>query len=461
MHIYSVATRFTPSLLRCFATAFLVVICNPLVLFADNCPKGSRAVTVSSLDSGEQVNGPICVRVPANLLRYASALSFQTTLTIVDLTTPFAANQGGPPPTDLSGIIKNFNDTVPSALHSMQADDEALVSMNGSLNAIRVLVGDSDTLFQSDGASGILAAKNDSKFKNSLDKGAEAVKMGFTVLDNAVKHLQDLQIGAQAINLTSPPQTEPDKTRLANLLDALKAEIAALTPYTSGGDKTATFIKQAQAFVIWKDRIDGFTTPNDFEVSRWVPCSLFGNQTKAIAITLKRIDLLPTIDNSPGTSADLTAATVTVNCPSPFSISGGMAVSFIRTQSFGLIPTSTAGSYTFGVINSTSVSPMPIAMVHSRLYESPNHLVGFHVGFGIAVHTQDDTAGGTGAEYLLGAGVLLFRTIYLTPGLQYGRTAALSTGYKVGDAVPSGVTAAPTVNKYTPGFGLAITFTKP
>ena len=138
-----------------------------------------------------------------------------------------------------------------------------------------------------------------------------------------------------------------------------------------------------------------------------------------------------------------------------------MAVSFIRTQSFGLIPTSTAGSYTFGVINSTSVSPMPIAMVHSRLYESPNHLVGFHVGFGIAVHTQDDTAGGTGAEYLLGAGVLLFRTIYLTPGLQYGRTAALSTGYKVGDAVPSGVTAAPTVNKYTPGFGLAITFTKP
>jgi len=459
---YNVRIKFSAFLRRRFATAtVLVVVCSPLVLFADTCPDRSRTVTVSSLDSGVQVNGPICVHVQANVLRYASALSFQTSLAIPDLTKPFSGGGGGRVPNDLSGIIADFESNLQSARNSVQKNDAALVSMNGSLSAIRMLVGNSDTIFQSGGARGLLAEKNNGDFQKSLAEGAKTVTARFEVLDKAIEHLQLLQIKAQAISLSGLPQTDTDKTRLANLLDALKTEIAALTPYTAGGDKTATFIKQAQAFLIWKNRIDGLTSPDSFVVERWVPCNLFGNQTKAIAVSLKRIDLLPTIDNNAGTSADLTTATVTVNCPSPFSISGGMALSFIETQSFGLIPTATANSYTFGITHSTSVNPMPLAMVHARLYELPSHSVGFHVGFGVAVHAQDDAAGGTGAEYLLGAGVLLFRTIFLTPGLHYGRTTALSPGYKVGDAVPSAVTTAPTVNRYTPGFGLAITFTKP
>lgn len=55
----------------------------------------------------------------------------------------------------------------------------------------------------------------------------------------------------------------------------------------------------------------------------------------------------------------------------------------------------------------------------------------------------------------------LFRTMFVTVGAHIGQVGALAGGYKVGDAVPSSVTAAPVTGSYKVGFGLAFSFTKP
>lgn len=47
------------------------------------------------------------------------------------------------------------------------------------------------------------------------------------------------------------------------------------------------------------------------------------------------------------------------------------------------------------------------------------------------------------------------------PSLDVGKQSQLIGGFKVGDLVPSDVTSPPVASSYKPGFGFAITFTKP
>jgi hypothetical protein len=233
-----------------------------------------------------------------------------------------------------------------------------------------------------------------------------------------------------------------------------------LSPYASNGDKANNFAKAGQAFVLWQNRLDSIKTDADFVLVRPVPCKTFGIETKSIAVSIRRIDLLPTVDNGTPTNADIANASVVVNCPSPFAVSGGLALSFVDTRAYGLVPAA-GGTSVYGIIGSTSLSPMPIAMIHSRLFTIRKLHLPVQTGFGVAVHTQDDSAGGTGAEYLFGAGVTLLRAIYITPGAQFGRIESLTTGNHLGDTAPSDAKGAPILTHYTTGFGLAITFTKP
>ena len=236
--------------------------------------------------------------------------------------------------------------------------------------------------------------------------------------------------------------------------------ITTASAYLPAGANSVAYRKQRQIFLFWYDRITKLKSA-DFSVQRNVACHTIGNETKTIGVALNRTDLSPMLTGAIPTTVAATSPLVTVNCPSAFSVSGGLAISFVPTNNFGLIPAATAGTSTFGVTKTTNQSVMPIAMVHARLYSYRSFAV--QAGFGVAAHTQDDTAGGTGAEYLLGLGVSLFRTIYITPGWQSGRTATLSPGYSLGEGriFLSGVTAPPLVNGYSSGFGLAVTFTKP
>ena len=65
------------------------------------------------------------------------------------------------------------------------------------------------------------------------------------------------------------------------------------------------------------------------------------------------------------------------------------------------------------------------------------------------------------AEFLIGPSFSLFRTMFLTPGLQIGTKTVIGGGFNIGDTVSSNITTVPLEKSYTTGFGFAITFTKP
>jgi len=227
------------------------------------------------------------------------------------------------------------------------------------------------------------------------------------------------------------------------------------------GANTIAFQKQKRILNWWVNYTAGLTEPSAFVAARYVPCTLFGNQNKNVAATLSRIDLLPTFDGLPAATADLPNPTITVTCSSPISVSAGVEFSFLKNSTFDVIPSGPAGTNQFGITSTANISPIPLGMVHGRLWESTDHKIGLYAGFGVGAHTQDAGAGGSAAEFLAGIGVGLLHTMFITPGWHLGKVAALNGGYKTGDTVPTGVTAAPVKSNYASGFGLALTFTKP
>ena len=119
--------------------------------------------------------------------------------------------------------------------------------------------------------------------------------------------------------LASPPPSDAVKARLTATETALEGLLTAVAPSMANGDKTLAFQKQWHILSWWIDYTASLTDAS-FVVKRYVPCSLPGNQTKSVAVTLSRLDLLPMLDGTAPTSADLGNASITVSCSSPFVV---------------------------------------------------------------------------------------------------------------------------------------------
>ena len=115
----------------------------------------------------------------------------------------------------------------------------------------------------------------------------------------------------------------------------------------------------------------------------------------------------------------------------------------------------------FGITSDSNVNPYPIAMAHARLRDWDSNRYALHFSFGIGASVRGQDSGGSSPEFLTGLSLSFLRTIYLTGGLDVGKQSQLIGGFKVGDMVPSDVTSPPVSSSYKPGFGFAITFTKP
>jgi hypothetical protein len=166
------------------------------------------------------------------------------------------------------------------------------------------------------------------------------------------------------------------------------------------------------------------------------------------------VDLLPGIS-----SASEQVLSVTIECTSPFAVSAGVVFSTVRQQEFAIRP-GPNGENQFVLSSESRFHPLPLGMVHGRLSE-PSESLAVHASFGVAGNFRSQGAGGSDAEFLFGMSFSLFRTMFITPGLQLGRRIELSSGFKEGDTVPSGITEPPLKKSYQAGFALAITFTKP
>jgi len=125
-------------------------------------------------------------------------------------------------------------------------------------------------------------------------------------------------------------------------------------------------------------------------------------------------------------------------------------------------PTAPATTSTnrFGILSDPSIHPLPMAIVHARLWE-PNNVVAFHTSFGVGVNVRSQASGGSSPEFLLGPSISLFRTIFFSGGAEIGKSTALAGGFHVNDVVPSDVNAPQIATSYTTRWGFAVTFTKP
>ena len=432
------------------------------------CPPNARRMTFALKDSGEIVNGPVCVAVRLNGLRYSSELGRTVTYSAgKDLAAAIAAAPaaGGErvaapgPARDIGSVIQDIVERL-SALsglwNSFQARNEkATATVNTAVNGLRSLVNQSDDLYRSNEAAGVLQAAKDSNLRTAVEN---AFRAEWAASDNIQVALKGLQVDVSRLLLSNP--SDADKATLTAIQANITAVLTDLAPSLINGDKTAAFNKQKAIVDFWNRIIVGLTA-DSFEKSTYVTCGVTVNQNKQIAVKLYTADRLPSFDSQPVTLSDAKDPFVTVNCPSPFVVSAGVEMRFLNTATYGLVPSGPSGTNLFGVTSNQNNIPLPIAIAHVRLAENDGNRYGLFASFGVAAHTQGSGTSGSAAEYLTGLSLGLFRTMFITAGLHLGTVSALNGGYKVGDAVPTGVTTAPVTGSYKAGFGLAITFTKP
>jgi hypothetical protein len=256
------------------------------------------------------------------------------------------------------------------------------------------------------------------------------------------------------------------KCRDAQFKAAQALVTAALTdaaPWTSDGDKAAQFAKKVGIIQYWKNTITALDE-DSFTLQAEVHCGVLFNKNEQTILKLILVDRTSVFDGQIG-QPQTKDGLLTITCSSPFSISAGAAFSTIQNKQFAIVksmpPSGTTSVNTFGVTSDSRVSPYPIAMAHARLRDWVDNKYALHFSFGIGANLKGADSGGSNPEFLTGLSISFLRTIFLTGGLDVGKQAKLIGGFKVGDAVPTDITSPPVSSSYKPGFGFAITFTKP
>jgi hypothetical protein len=301
------------------------------------------------------------------------------------------------------------------------------------------------------------------------DKKLKVTQYQLAKFSTAVGDLKDLLPDLE----TAKADLVIDATNLDNASKEADKTLAGFADMGSTSSTYTAFRDARELLLTWQQRMTGLydawtaykadpvKNPDPFSLSADGPCEFAFSQTKKTALTLSITDRMPsTKDTKPQA-----VLTVTVECTSPFAVTAGVAFSSIQEREFAIVPSSD-GKTPPGVVNKfqstakSSFHPLPLAMVHARLWE-PTEKVAFHAGFGMAGNFRSQSAGGSDVEFLLGPSVSLFRTMFLTPGLHIGHKVNLGGGFNEGDIVPSSITQPPLQKSYKLGFGLAITFTKP
>jgi len=428
-----------------------------------DCPAKARQATFGVNDSGDALNGPVCVAVQFNALHYSAELGRAVTFTAG----PALATQIASAPTGGGGanVQAVTISTVEAQFQNLTNEWNALAAQNvtataavtKAVNALQSLVNQSDDIYRTSGAAAVISAANDSGFQAIMTAAHNAAAQ-WSASDKVQLGLQSLQNAVSLLLLSA--SSAADKATLTGLQTQISAMITTIAPSAIAGDKTTAFYKQVAIVDYW-DRVIHNLTADQFVKSTYVTCGVTVNQSKQVAVKLYTADRTASFTSQPVTLTAAKDPFVTVNCPSPFAISAGIEIRFLKTSTFGLVPSGSSGANQFGITQDQSTIPMPVALAHVRIAEDDGSRFGLFGTFGVAAHSQGSGTSGSAAEYLAGLSFGMFRTMYITAGAHIGQVSSLAGGYKVGDAVPSGVTTAPVTGSYKVGFGLAITFSKP
>jgi hypothetical protein len=461
------------------------------------CQNQNHVIKLSLNDTGQNVEGPACAEIVVNALRYGTdfgkTISYTAGPNLASIfPSTFSAGGGAPKVVQPQSLEDKFNAdfselrTLSAQLLLVESNNRTTASnLDKYLIILRTLIVQTDDTLTNNGPAGVLAVVNDPANTSQMDAALGSVA-NWNTTDSVVTRLQQLQADLTSLPLQFPNNTgaiagDPCSSANITLLgwndwskcrdtqyklaqSNVASALTEATPWTSDGDKAAQFAKKIGIVQYWKTIILGLKA-GSFVRQAEVRCTVLFNRNEQTILKLILVDRTTVFDGQvpqPQTKDNL----LTVACSSPFSISAGAAFNTIQNPQFAIVKSAPAAGgttsvNTFGTTSNSHINPYPIAMAHGRLYDWDQHRYALNFSFGVGVSVSGQNAGNSSAEFLTGLSLSFFRTIYVTGGLDIAKQSQLIGGFKVGETVPSDVSSAPVSSSYKPGFGFAITFTKP
>jgi hypothetical protein len=462
------------------------------------CKDQRHIINLSINDSGKMVEGPVCAQIFVNTFRYG--VEFGKTVSYTggpNLPSIFPSNftPGGAPKTETlkpetlnERFIADFT-TIQSLQGQLFALEGTIRKTSGDtdkyLGKLRALIDQTDEALKTpSGPKAVVALMKDSGNQRDMDDALRSA-LSWQTTDGIIAGLQRVQADLNALPIRFPSNVaavtgDPcsdanigqlgwadwSKCRDAQYKAAQSMVAAALTeaaPWTSDGDKAAQFARKIGLIQYWRNTTLTLTE-DSFRLQAEVTCGVLFNKNEQTVLKLLIVDRTSVFDGQLG-QAQVKDGLLTVTCSSPFAITAGAAFSTIQNQQFAIVkslpPSGTTSINTFGVTSDSKVNPYPIAMAHARLRESADQRYALHFSFGVGANLNGGNSGGSSPEFLTGLSISFLRTIFVTGGLDIGKQSKLSGGFKLGETVPTDITAPPVSSSYKAGFGFAITFTKP
>lgn len=450
------------------------------------CPTGAAVLDFyvgtngNVSDSGRTKEGPICVQIHYNRLRFNLFVNFDTAqakgadLSSVILTGAVPGNAAGAR-NDTERVAQLQN--ILAALNQQDNDANAVVS---GIDGVKVLVAYLDNVISSRSLFPNAIILQKYKDLRRFLQAAERLQKGILVPDSVTGGCpQSPGSPAAGSSLDILQQDHSDADFYAANAANVDAALNLANLYRCGAPKQTALPTNVAILKFWDDRFQEIglsTTLPDaslnqlsldafFVVSTYLQCGNIFNQSSNTTASLTTYDETPTLSgnlSAPTAQQDKTFFTLT--CASPFAVSGGVEFSTIPSNEFAIVKSSGTGTTStnkFGYSSQSSFHPLPVAVAHVRIWESQNQKYAFHFSAGASGNIQGQNSGGSSAEFITGGSLSFFRTMFVTAGLHIGTKTSLAGGFKIGDAVPSDITTVSVTKSYTTGFGLAITFTKP
>ena len=481
---------------------------------------GTRRFTVDAggnvSDTGRSFEGPACVEVLFNPILMGVSLQSVTTVTAgpdqskTILGGPSSGGAGPQrttqaPPTNLLDAIaalKSDEARLNSSLNALQgsyatvfqSQEQAISDISSLRRAMQSVTGEEVIDRVKNGYIALqrdlrLAVNSAANFVPSdRSSGSETLLAWSQRLEDTLARLPlDYPNGAQTTFTCLPPPPATDvawgawytqcKDSLYTPLKALlDADLANAKSFAGDSDSNKALKQQLSIVTYWNSLFSSLGLTTDLPVAAIqakditpfffahvkVACGPLFNQSSSTNLNILTADLGPTLaGNDPNVKAQTAFATVT--CGNPFTISAGAGFNTIEQKQFAIIQASDGKGgvqNVFGVTSDAKITPVALAITNIRLTESDNHKIGFYGSLGVG-GSLTSGSGGSSLQFLPGVSVALWRTMYITGGVDIGTSSEIAGGFKVGDIVPAAITSVLTSTSHSVRFGFAITFTKP
>lgn len=453
------------------------------------CPTGAPVwdfyvgINGNVSDSGRTKEGPVCVRVHYNRLRFNLAVNFDTTQTkgadpgsvlLTGKVEGMAAGGTNPADTVRVSQLQNILDAL------IRLDNDAAAVSAGN-DGVRALVAFLDNIIASRAIFPEAIVKEKYKELRSALQAGQRLQKGILVTDSVTGGCpQSPGIAVAGSILDTLQQYRSDAAFYAAHNDLVDSAMTLANLYRCGAPKQIALPTNVATIKFWDGRfqelglstalpepaLNQLTLGDFFVTSTYLQCGNIFNQSSSTTASLTTYDESQTllgILSAPNPQQDKNF--FTLGCASPFSVSGGVEFSTIPSREFAIVKSAGGANNTsinrFGYSSQSSFHPLPVAIAHVRIWESQNQKYAFHFSAGASGNIQGQNSGGSSAEFLSGGSLSFFRTMFLTAGLHVGTKTSLGGGFRVGDTVPSDITTVQVTKSYTTGFGIAITFTKP